>query len=375
MIERPDREIGKHRLETTELRELLLRREAVTLVMKTLHELKFDFEGAPIAGVSATLSDIAREPARHAFYLADKPALLSTSLGLLVRLFVFNMSTDCETCEELLPGDFLLALRELGILERNDSRFGGRVSILPYKGKVYFGDQLFRCLGAGSIEKQVDPCCVMPPGRSSFDLLAHSPSECPTLLDIGTGCGFLALQIRSCYRIGFDRNPRAIAFSQFNALVNELDAMFIEEDARTARSNEIFFDLILFNAPTGHEFGPLRSEPGLMKYLDAVGIALRYSHGYLSNSGVLLARIDVPIPRGTEIAKVLEPLKGDPTLTVNYQRIVQSESALTSAEIWEGDDRRFVHENGYEGMAYLRNLRDRRIEEIATYILRIGRKS
>ncbi|MBU6318324.1 MAG: methyltransferase [Alphaproteobacteria bacterium] len=77
-------------------------------------------------------------------------------------------------------------------------------------------------------------------------------------LDLGTGCGILALVLAqwSDHVIASDINPRALAMGDLNARLNSVDNIsFVHSDLFEALEGQRF-DQIVFNAPVGTEFRP-----------------------------------------------------------------------------------------------------------------------
>lgn len=77
-------------------------------------------------------------------------------------------------------------------------------------------------------------------------------------LDLGTGCGILALQLAqwSDHVIASDINPRALAMAELNARLNSVDNIsFVRSDMFEGLQGRVF-DQIVFNAPVGTEFRP-----------------------------------------------------------------------------------------------------------------------
>ena len=95
---------------------------------------------------------------------------------------------------------------------------------------------------------------VYEPAEDSF-LFAENLYITPGMrvLDLGTGCGFLA--VLSAKKSGdvtaIDLNPYAIRCAKENAHINHIanKIAFLQSDLFCALQNNIRFDLILFNAP------------------------------------------------------------------------------------------------------------------------------
>ena len=73
------------------------------------------------------------------------------------------------------------------------------------------------------------------------------------VLDVGTGCGMLAILAaeKACSVVAVDLNPYALRCAKENSALNNVrDKMaFIQADLLTALNESARFDLILFNAP------------------------------------------------------------------------------------------------------------------------------
>lgn len=95
---------------------------------------------------------------------------------------------------------------------------------------------------------------VYEPAEDSFlfaDNLDVKPSE--HVLDVGTGCGFLAVLAakKASSVTAVDLNPHALACAKHNCILNNVGGKvaFVRGDLLTALNERVFFDLILFNAP------------------------------------------------------------------------------------------------------------------------------
>jgi len=109
--------------------------------------------------------------------------------------------------------------------------------------KVFFGDYAFFVFDE-----------VYEPAEDTF-LLAENlkiePDE--TVLDVGTGCGILAVlsALKAKRVIALDVNPHAVRCAKLNVEVNEVSDKtdVIRGDLFGPLKEETLFDLILFNAP------------------------------------------------------------------------------------------------------------------------------
>ncbi len=108
--------------------------------------------------------------------------------------------------------------------------------------RVFFGKYVF------SVDET-----VYEPAEDSF-LFAENlhVKQSEQVLDVGTGCGLLALIAaeRAAEVVGVDINPHAIRCAKENAEFNNAhNISFIQGDLFSPLSNFAKFDLILFNAP------------------------------------------------------------------------------------------------------------------------------
>jgi release factor glutamine methyltransferase len=95
---------------------------------------------------------------------------------------------------------------------------------------------------------------VYEPAEDSF-LFAENlkVNSDESVLDMGTGCGLLAILVAGKCKevVGIDVNPHALCFAKKNAKLNNVKNFisFIQGDLFTPIKKTILFDLILFNAP------------------------------------------------------------------------------------------------------------------------------
>jgi len=175
-----------------------------------------------------------------------------TSFGILFHLFFLGGVLERKIINRLfLAGDIEELLR-IKILEKNEDKFfKSLVTIIPYQSLYLVGDFILRLDGLSKRMKKREDL-VYPASLDSVTLLETAVCK-PVIstLDLGCGCGILSLIASkySRYVIGIDINPRAVNFSRFNALLNNIsNCQFICGDLYQPVENEKF-DLILANPP------------------------------------------------------------------------------------------------------------------------------
>ncbi|MFH0818220.1 MAG: HemK2/MTQ2 family protein methyltransferase [Candidatus Micrarchaeota archaeon] len=88
---------------------------------------------------------------------------------------------------------------------------------------------------------------VYAPAEDSFMLAGQIKSLEGDLLDVGTGCGILAIIAKGSKATGVDMNPNAVKNAKANAKKNKSDAKFFVSDLFGNVSGK--FDFIAFNPP------------------------------------------------------------------------------------------------------------------------------
>ena len=184
-------------------------------------------------------------------YLRNRPRLLDltrepTALNLLLRLFLISEPCPVETASRLFPTAAIDAMLESGLIEEKDGEFTGQHLLLPCGDFVIASDH------QGSLADGEDDNHVIHVNPASrFVCNAMMPRQVETALDLGTGCGIIALQaaLRARRVIGTDLNPRAIEFGRFNARLNGIENIGWRVGDGFAPVADESFDLIACNPP------------------------------------------------------------------------------------------------------------------------------
>jgi SAM-dependent methyltransferase len=166
-------------------------------------------------------------------------------LDLLIRLFYLGESVAAGESEELVPKKILRHLLEGGFLERDGER------VRPACMLMHFGELILASdprrngeahgpglvLGVNQTTQLLARCTILPAGGKA--------------LDLGTGCGTLALAAapNAASVMGTDINPRALEFAALNAALNGVtNVSFLQGDRFDPVVGERF-DSIVSNPP------------------------------------------------------------------------------------------------------------------------------
>lgn len=164
----------------------------------------------------------------------------------LIRLFLLGDPIASGQLDAFLGARSRTVLVAAGLLREREGEVIAEVMLLPFEDLLLACDWPWREL----------PDRVIVPDPSSAltaEHVAPLPGEpAGTALDVGTGCGIIALvAARHFARVtGVDISPRAVAFARFNAALNERDVTFEECDAAFVEHGPIEpVDLLSFVLP------------------------------------------------------------------------------------------------------------------------------
>jgi SAM-dependent methyltransferase len=169
-------------------------------------------------------------------------------LDTLIRLFLLGVAVPANAVRQALSPMSLDTWVDAELLtpEDGETQVAPRIKLSPVGHLVVGADRpRGRADDAG-------PDYVMPPAVTTYELAnATIRTPCRRTLDLGTGSGVLGLLAASHSEevIATDSNPRAVAFSRFNAQLNGIDNV-------SCRTGSLFepvagerFDLVVSNPP------------------------------------------------------------------------------------------------------------------------------
>jgi Methyltransferase small domain len=166
-------------------------------------------------------------------------------LDLLIRVFYLGQAVATSQGEEIIPKEILRDLLASGILERDGDRLQSTCLLM------HFGELILACdgwrratagaadlvLGVNQTSRLLARCSMLRPGGRA--------------LDLGTGCGTLALAAASRAEsvIGTDINQRALDFCRINAALNGIHNVTFLQGDRFEPIAGRRFDSIICNPP------------------------------------------------------------------------------------------------------------------------------
>ncbi len=169
-----------------------------------------------------------------------------TRFSTLLRWFFVGAPVDIPTATELIPDRALRILLDCGLLSISDDHFVSSVMLAPFEHLVVAADRMLMT------ESPDHSDLVLWPNPTTWLLwrfMIRKPFE--SVLDLGTGCGVLALvAARDCKRVAAsDLNAKAVRFAQFNASLNGVENVEFVTGDTYEPFRQTKFDLIISNPP------------------------------------------------------------------------------------------------------------------------------
>ena len=167
-------------------------------------------------------------------------------LPVLIRLFMLGVRVDRDVAARSLAPLTVETLESLGLVRLEAGAVEPLVKITPFYPLVLVGDPHYH-----------DPLAVpadyvIGVNQTSVNLVALTVRRpVKSALDLGTGCGVAALQASTfCERVvATDINPRALNFTAFNALLNDIRNVEVRQGSLFEPVAGESFDLVMSNPP------------------------------------------------------------------------------------------------------------------------------
>ncbi len=169
-----------------------------------------------------------------------------TPLRQLAGLWLGRLGLERKKLEKLLDPEVIQVCVDLGLLMERGPQLRARVDLYPIGETLICTDPLLAGVPSGE-------GFVYYLGGDSLCLARTTPRQSvESALDLCTGSGVHAVLagFHSQQVVGVDLNPRALAYSRFNAVLNERDTIcrFVQGDLYQPVEGQTF-DLITANPP------------------------------------------------------------------------------------------------------------------------------
>ena len=170
-----------------------------------------------------------------------------TTGNVLARLFLLGASVDADIVHEFVPEPVLGFCINAGLLANVDASMRGSIVIIPVEDLLFASDA-YHMLGTREASQ-----FVLPASTHSANFLRLLTLRAPvdSTLDLGCGCGIQALFAarHSKHVVATDVSERALRYTRFNAMLNDLDNVECIEGSLFEPVADRRFDLIVSNPP------------------------------------------------------------------------------------------------------------------------------
>jgi len=166
-------------------------------------------------------------------------------IDTLMRLFLARVPVPEQAVREAIAPMPLETLKRIGLLKTENGSVLPRLKLVPFDRFM-----LVQEIHDPALKAPLD--FVIGVGAATLTMANFMiRRQSRMTLDLGTGCGLLAL-LKSCESdkiIATDRNPRAVRMTRFNARINAVSNLECREGDLFEPVADLRFDLILSNAP------------------------------------------------------------------------------------------------------------------------------
>jgi methylase of polypeptide subunit release factors len=166
-------------------------------------------------------------------------------LSTLILLFLLRRGVTRRALSEAIGRDSVSTLLMCGILHRDAGLYSSTVALFPCLGQYFFTDHWVLTEGWHETGH------VYEIGQDSYSLARLTPrNRRNRSLDLCTGSGVHAIGSAAAglTSTAIDINPRALQYTQFNAILNSVSVKALESDLYQA-VGEKTYDLITVNPP------------------------------------------------------------------------------------------------------------------------------
>lgn len=189
-----------------------------------------------------------RVPLLHRCQQAEK-----TPLSALIRFFILGQSLSATTLAAALPRTQVAGLVALGLAQLVGEHLRPLVHLAPHAATIGGAEHhwwVASDLGALAGARPAPDHVLGVGGATRTLALATPPAPVDSALDLGTGCGVLALYLATHAKrvVATDISARACAFARFNAALNGVAVQVRQGDLCGPVAGETF-DLIVSNPP------------------------------------------------------------------------------------------------------------------------------
>jgi SAM-dependent methyltransferase len=207
---------------------------------------RYDFAGASVLAAFGGALPVGKFHYREDLPLYLRRLAAPTPINTLIKLFVLDQWLDETAVRHAIDPVAVDDLRGMGLIEDGPLGVRAQVRLSGYAGLVLAHDRYDEQSGTLREDHVLD---VNPTTVMLANLTVRRAAR--TALDIGTGCGVLALlAARHSERVvAVDTNPRALNLAAFNACLNGVDNVEWRLGSLFDPVEGSRFDLIVCNPP------------------------------------------------------------------------------------------------------------------------------